>query len=236
MKPTKNPSLYYNAELIANQISQNRHRDLVGGLWDEVGKLQFEFLLARGLTPRSRLIDIGCGCLRGGVRFVDFLDPGNYYGIDISEALLNVGYEVELRNYQLQSKLPRSNLVCDRKFQFSKIPTSFEIGIAQSLFTHLTADHIRLCLSRLGNSMARGGVLFATFFLVPRDHPTGIPIDHEHGIRSFDDQDPYHFRFGQIVELCDGLPWSPSLIGNWGHPRDQQMVLFRRLASWPKES
>ncbi len=38
----------------------------VGGLWDEIGQLQFDFLRAKGLLPRHKLLDFGCGSLRGG--------------------------------------------------------------------------------------------------------------------------------------------------------------------------
>src|SRR3979409_2149502 len=60
------------------------HRAAVGGRWEEIGELQFQFLRTHGLEPQHRLLDIGCGSLRGGVRFVSYLDPGNYFGIDIS--------------------------------------------------------------------------------------------------------------------------------------------------------
>ena len=46
------------------------HREQVGGLWDEIGALQIDFLRAQGLRPGDTLLDVGCGCLRGGVHFV----------------------------------------------------------------------------------------------------------------------------------------------------------------------
>ena len=58
------------------------HREQVGGLWDEVGALQIDFLRAQGLRPPDTLLDVGCGCLRGGVHLVGYLEPGRYYGID----------------------------------------------------------------------------------------------------------------------------------------------------------
>jgi len=225
------PNIYYDVEMMEREVAQNHHRDVIGGLWEEIGKLQFEFLRANGLAPTSRLIDIGCGCLRGGIYFVDYLDPGNYFGMDISEELLNAGYDVELRDRCLQEKLPRANLIADGEFQFAKFPVTFDFGIAQSIFSHLPAEHIRLCLSRLAPRMEPGGILFGTFFLVPDDHPSDRPFEHPQGVQTFEQKDPFHYRFGQVRALCDGLPWQPVLIGDWGHPRDQQMVRFRFLAS-----
>lgn len=223
------PNAYYDSETIVREVSQKHHRQLIGGAWDEIGKLQFDVLRANGLATSSTLIDTGCGCLRGGVYFVDFLDAGKYYGLDISEDLLNVGYDIELHDRGLQHKLPRAHLVADGEFQFSKFAALFDFGIAQSLFSHLSTDYVRLCLSRLRPCMARNGKLFATFFLVPEDHPVGTLSNRPIGIQTFDHKDPYHFRFSQIEKLCEGLAWRPVLVGDWQHPRDQQMVLFHPL-------
>ena len=229
MDSTAGPNAYYDTAKIADEVSLNHHRELIGGAWDEIGKLQFDFLRANGLSPSSKLLDIGCGCLRGGVYFVEFLDPGNYYGMDISEQLLDAGYDLELKNRGLRHKLPRANLVTDGEFRFTKFPVTFDIAIAQSLFTHLPADLVRLCLSRLSASMKRGGSLFGTFFFVSENHPVGHPFTHPRDVQTFDRKDPYHYRFSQVERICEGLPWKPCLIGEWGHPRDQQMVRFQRL-------
>jgi hypothetical protein len=39
------------------------HRAYVGGLWEEIGTLQFEFLLRQGLAPSDCFLDIACGSL-----------------------------------------------------------------------------------------------------------------------------------------------------------------------------
>jgi hypothetical protein len=57
------------------------HRRRVGGMWEEIGRLQFDFLLSKGLQSRHFLLDIGCGSLRGGIHFIGFLDAGRYDGI-----------------------------------------------------------------------------------------------------------------------------------------------------------
>lgn len=47
------------------RVASNPH-EAVGGDWEKIGKLQFEFLVSRGLRPHHRMLDIGCGTLRGG--------------------------------------------------------------------------------------------------------------------------------------------------------------------------
>lgn len=219
-------SPYYDLGQIETEVRRGEHRETVGGLWEEVGELQLGFLLRNGLRPDSIVLDIGCGCLRCGVRLIEYLDAECYFGVDISQALLDAGYDSELEPRGLQDKLPRKNLVCCGDFDFEQLDSHFDIAIAQSLCTHLQEAQIRLCLGRLFPKMNREGRLFATFFLVPETHPVGMPYEHPHGIVSFDDKDPYHYRFSQLRQFCEKLPWVPLLVGQWDHPRDQQMVLF----------
>jgi SAM-dependent methyltransferase len=221
------PSPYYDLDEIARKVAEGHHRDVIGGLWDEIGRLQFDFLVENGLQHEQRLIDIGCGCLRGGVHFVEYLDIGNYFGTDISQALLDAGHAVELPQRGLQARVDKSQLRCGDSFNFGAFGTSFDVALAQSLFTHLSANSIRLCLTRLAQTMAIGGRFYATFFIVPDDHPFGEPFRHPGLDGSTNDHaDPYHYRFRDICRLCTSLPWRPALIGEWGHPRGQQMVLF----------
>lgn len=42
------------------------HRTCLGGRWDEIGDLGWNFLLNHGLRPETFLLDNGCGSLRPG--------------------------------------------------------------------------------------------------------------------------------------------------------------------------
>ena len=55
----------YGRQLTASEIAAKEHRAFVGGLWEEVGQLQFEFLRAQGLLPEHKLVDVGCRAMRG---------------------------------------------------------------------------------------------------------------------------------------------------------------------------
>lgn len=221
---------YVDEARLIESMKRSGHRAVIGGLWDELGELQFNFLVANGLTPLSKLIDVGCGCLRGGVHFIDYLESGNYFGIDRSAELLEKGYSVELEQAGLTEKLPRENLICNDEFDLGAIAEPADFAIAQSLFSHLPGDDIVLCLKRLAPKIKSGGRFFATFFAAPESHPHSQPLDHPGGIRTFSSRDPYHYRVADIVSLCEGLPWEVIYRGTWNHPRDQHMLEFIRTA------
>ena len=49
-------------------------KSAIGGKWDILGPLQYEFLLRNGLLPHNTLLDYGCGTLRGGRFFIKYLE------------------------------------------------------------------------------------------------------------------------------------------------------------------
>jgi len=220
------PSHYYNADAIDTAVANGEHRSLIGGMWDEIGQLQLDFLIAQGLQPRHRLLDIGCGSLRGGVKFVRYLDPNNYFGTDLNEPLLRAGYEIEVAREGLADKLPKSHLIADGTFDFSWCVKPFDFALAQSVFTHLPATFLRTCLERLHTAMVESGRFYVTFFEIPDGHPDSQPHKHQHGGITHAARDPYHHRFSDLSDCCNGLPWKAEYIGAWGHPRSQYMACF----------
>jgi SAM-dependent methyltransferase len=222
-------SYYYDREFIDQTVRKGGHRHIIGGLWDEIGRLQTEFLIRNGLKPHHRLLDIGCGCLRAGVRLIRYLDAGNYFGTDLNESLLTVGYDVELAREGLQDKQPRSQLIADGDFDFSPFSVTFDFALAQSLFTHLPFQQLRECLTRLPSAVVPGGKLYATIFEVPTEHPRSEPYRHNPGgITTHETENPYHYRYADVEHCCRDLPWKPVYVGEWGHPRAQRMIEFVR--------
>lgn len=222
-------SNYYDADRVRDEVRRGYHRAFVGGMWDEIGALQLSFMRQRGLTPDMRMLDVGCGCFRGGVHLVDYLNAGNYYGLDLSQDLLDTGYEKEIVPRGLAGKLPRENLLCDAEFRATRFGVAFDMALAQSVFTHLPLNHIRLCLTRLAQAMRPNGEFYATTFIVPDD----ADWTQQMRIANLDahtnpTRDPYHYRVADFEFCARGLPWRFEYIGDWGHPRAQQMLKFTR--------
>ncbi len=140
----------YAGGLSAEQIATGWHRTWIGGLWEKMGRFQLDYLVAEGLSPQMNLLDVGCGCLRAGVWFIPYLEPGRYFGIDVSAPLLDAGYDVELPAAGLQGRLARENLLANGSFEAWRFGTPFDMALAQSVFTHLPANFSRR--SRCGAS------------------------------------------------------------------------------------
>jgi SAM-dependent methyltransferase len=129
--------------------------------WLKHGQLQFDYLMRHGLRPSDRMLEIGCGNLRAGRLFIDYLEPGNYYGLDISPDILLDGQRT-LTELGLQAKFPHLALVSDLTFGF--LPAAhFSVVHAHSVFSHSPRHVIAECLSNVGRVMAPGAFFDFTF-------------------------------------------------------------------------
>jgi SAM-dependent methyltransferase len=129
--------------------------------WAQLGRMQFDYLLAHGLCPEHHVLEIGCGNLRAGRLLIDHLDTGHYYGIDISPAILLAAQGTLVRE-GLQSKLPHLTLVGDLTFGF--LPEGhFDVVHAHSVFSHSPRQVVEQCLAHVGRILAPGGHFDFTF-------------------------------------------------------------------------
>ncbi|NNC72918.1 MAG: class I SAM-dependent methyltransferase [Sphingomonadaceae bacterium] len=224
-------SPYYDKRRLTEVVQEGRHRGFVGGLWTELGQLQLDFMKSRGLTPDMRLLDVGCGCLRAGVEFVRYLDAGRYFGIDLSQELLDIGYEIELADAGLQTRLPKDNLFCTETFDASKFAVKFDMAIANSVFTHLPVNHLKLCLIQLSEVMRAGSTFYATFFVAADLGEWRKPIKHQiGGVTTFPEKNPFHHMHDEITFVASTCGWSLDSLGPWSHPRNQWIAEFRHVA------
>lgn len=218
----------YWQQLDDDEIERDTHRGFVGGMWDEIGQFQFDHLVGEGLAPSHHLLDVGCGALRGGVHFVRYLDAGHYCGIDVNASLLKAG-EVELARAGLADRGAR--LLADAEFHVASFETSFDFALAVSVFTHLSGNHIQMALSRVSTVLAPGAGFYATFFQAPADAHLD-PITHPRGgTTTYFERDPYHQSFDELAVLGDRAGLTASLVGDFGHPRGQHLVVFRAPGS-----
>jgi ubiquinone/menaquinone biosynthesis C-methylase UbiE len=201
----------------------------IGGLWDEMGQAQIDFLIKQGLKPTDQMLDVGCGALRGGLHFIRHLDAGNYYGIDRSAGILEYA-RLELEDAGLVDKRP--NLLCNSAFEFSKFGTEFDVALAQSVFSHIGLNHIHRCLVRMSEVLKVGGVFYATFLETRNDpndlEPVVFPQPDGPDTIAHSDKDPFRYNIRFFEDLVQGLPLKLEYVGDWGSLRGQSMLAFHR--------
>ena len=104
------------------------------------GRLQLATLLREGIYPQSKLLDLGCGCLRGGYWLIHFLDPGCYFGIEPATKMLQQGIDNVLEAEALEEKKPRFDT--NDGFDMSVFGVKFDIVLARSIWSHASKRQI----------------------------------------------------------------------------------------------
>jgi SAM-dependent methyltransferase len=168
--------------------------------WLALGQMQFDYLVGHGLKPGDRMLEIGCGNLRAGWRFIDYLDTGNYYGIDISPDILIAALDT-LDERGLQAKLPHLTPVRDLTFAF--LPDdAFTVVHAHSVFSHSPVEVIDECLAHVGRVLAPGGFFDFTF-----DRTEG---DEHHVLR-----EDFYYRTETLIALAERHGLAARFMDDW---------------------
>lgn len=141
-------------------------------------KVQPAFLRKQGLLPNHVFLDLGCGWLRGTIELIDYLEEGNFYGIDISKANIE---KARVRAKQSSEHIP--NLAVAGRFEIKQIwpKVQFDYVLAASLFTHIYPSDLEECLHAISTVLR--GKFYTTIFkdstVTVSDGWCGTCIDHD---------------------------------------------------------
>ncbi len=201
-----------------NQRVARNPKDAVSfhaGMWEEMGSLQFDFLKKMGMLPEHRMLDLGCGTLRGGRHFIRYLDASNYTGIDISPACLDAAKKL-LEEEQLEIKHPKLILNTSKNMKFSEFEGErFDFILAQSVFMHLTELIIRECFENIGKCMHEGSAFYFSY--------TPTKSKRRRGLESF----AYPWTFFEELATDCGFK-AGEISDHYPHPRGQKMGRITR--------
>jgi hypothetical protein len=135
--------------------------------FEDAGRRQFTALLSEGLCPESKVLDIGCGCLRTAYWLIRFLDPGCYHGIEPARLRVEHGLHHLFAPELVLAKQPRFDF--NPHFDSSVFTTRFDYFLAGSIWTHASKAQIEATLESFRRDSNPTGV-FLTSYLPPR-HP-----------------------------------------------------------------
>lgn len=175
---------------------------------------QFQFLQNEGLTPEDTLLDLGCGVCRGGTAFIDYLEPGNYVGMDISSRALQHAHR-HIHELGLGSKSP--TLIQNDDLSFADVDgLDADYLLAQSVWSHLPPDRLDDCLANMGRALDGNGTVLATY----------VQADEGEAVLSSDgprmDVD-FSYPHSEIVDRAAAHGWDVELL-DMEHPQGQTVV------------
>jgi len=133
------------------------------------------FIKDGGLQPDHHILDIGCGIGRMAVPLTSYIQNGKYEGFDA------VKQGIDWCQKNIQSKFPHFNFtyvdlnndlykskgIDAAGYRFAYDDNSFDFAISISVFTHMVEAEVANYLKESDRVLKPGGILFATFFIVP---------------------------------------------------------------------
>jgi hypothetical protein len=194
--------------------------------FEKGGRELLIYLLNAGLNPDSKVVDIGCGVLRGGYWLIHFLNPDCYCGIEPHAGRLDMGTQIILEPEVLAAKRPRFDT--NPSFDTSAFGEKFDFFLAYSVWTHAAKPQIETMLDSFLRGAKEGGVFLTSFLPAGWGRPD-YQGDKWHGT-SHESHVPgciYHSR-RWIKAECDGRRLITKELGRDKTYRQSWLQITRR--------
>jgi hypothetical protein len=136
--------------------------------FEQAGREQLISLLRAGLCPESRVVEIGCGCLRIAYWLVHFLEPGGYCGIEPARVRIDYGLKYLFSADEITHKRPRFDYNAD--FDTSVFGIRFDYFIMRSIWTHASKAQILASLDSFVRDSTESGKLLVSYLPARRVH------------------------------------------------------------------
>jgi SAM-dependent methyltransferase len=225
-----------------------------GDFWDNGFHLAELIQIGTSLQPDERILDAGCGLGRVTWPLSHLLgENGTYDGIDTVLEYLEwcrngLGLDPARFRFHLadiySSFYNPSGTIKPEEFRFPFADGTFTVGIATSLFTHLSAAATVNYLREMARMLAPGGRLFASFFVLDDESREALATGpsapefktpFEHGLLSDPDNPDFAIAFDATwlhqAFLLSGFEIATYAQGLWRRtagPTHQDVVVARR--------
>jgi SAM-dependent methyltransferase len=197
---------------------------------------QFDFLQRMGLERGHRLLDLGCGTLRGGLPLIEFLEPGHYTGVEVRAEVLAEA-RAELAEAGLAHKAPA--LLHATDLGALELPERFDVVWAFSVLIHMDDATLARALLCVARHLAPDGSFHANVRLAVRLAQGRVdeePVQHWEGFpvvtRTLDFYRAAGARHGLVLRDLGSLAALGHVSGDPSQD-GQHMLSWRRAAATP---
>jgi SAM-dependent methyltransferase len=207
-----------------------------------------------GMTQRSRVLEIGCGCGRTAFALAEVLQDGGYVGMDIERVVL----ESCNSNERLSKKQFRFDFLDVRNseynphgryqassYVFPYPDAAYDVIFLVSVFTHMMSSDVRAYISEIARMLRPGGSCMLTTFLMDRGpHAAEWTFLHEReeahyyseampevAVAYFLDFFKREFAAHAMFPACEPLygSWRRESVSNSKSGFSQDVLVFKKL-------
>ena len=167
------------------------------------GQLQFELVKREGCKPDSKLLEIGCGNLHGAVPLIEYLQEGNYAGIDPNEWLRKAAMKDPYVRKLVKKK--RATFLSVDDFDASQLGIKFDFVFSHSVLSHCAHWQLELFLRNVCKVLAPEGRILASIRLAEGNAygSSGAP-DRENSMdKTWQDQSVTWFKLSTVRQAAE---------------------------------
>jgi SAM-dependent methyltransferase len=124
------------------------------------GEVQLELLKREGCTPRSAVLEVGCGCLSAGAPVMAYLRRGNYVGIEPNRWLLDAGL-TDWRT-RLLARRRRPTFLAVTDFDARPLGRTYDYVLSHSVLSHCAHWQLEQFVSNVARVLRPGGRILAS--------------------------------------------------------------------------
>jgi SAM-dependent methyltransferase len=164
-------------------------QDIGGNGFIEEGRLIAKLLRTHALlTPDSKTLEIGCGCGRTAFALADFLNDGNFAGMDIEPVALESArsnrllqgkrFSFELLDIRNDLYNPNGEYIAT-EYVLPYPDQTFDVVFLLSVFTHMLTDEVRNYAMQISRVLKPGGRCFFSAFFLDREMERQFPFSSQ---------------------------------------------------------
>lgn len=172
------------------RVPPRRHTFIGGGDFVSVGDNFLKQLIAHGLTPDMRILDVGCGQGRMARPLVEYLEDGTYDGFDIVKSGIDWCQDqyADAENFTFRHANifnarynPKGDMAA-REFTFPYPDESFDFIFLTSVFTHMFKEDIEAYLSEIYRVLKPSGRSLITWFIMRSSDTADLDFAHQYDV------------------------------------------------------
>jgi 2-polyprenyl-3-methyl-5-hydroxy-6-metoxy-1,4-benzoquinol methylase len=123
---------------VGSEPFNDKYKEHFGGgekTWDLRGAYQLELMKNFGLKPTKTLLDFGCGPIRAGIHFINYLNKSKYTGYDYNDSFVELAKLKVKEEVELLGKKPNlTSIINESSFE------SFDYILLFSVLNHATSS------------------------------------------------------------------------------------------------
>jgi cyclopropane fatty-acyl-phospholipid synthase-like methyltransferase len=151
------------------------------------------------------VLEIGCGRLHAGIPLMQYLDKGNYVGVDPNEWLRQTAIKSRQVRQVIEEKQARFLSVDD--FDASELGIKFDLVLSHSVLSHCAHWQLEIFLRNVGKVLAPEGRILASIYLAEGNAygSSGTPDKEDSMHQEWQYPGVSFFKLSTVVKTADML-------------------------------